>query len=82
MVTMSVASGMTATMSVLTRELKFSERPEALNGYYASAFAVSALKPAWAWASDKTQRCRRGRRGRRSGLFVPVPPVAHDAVHR
>jgi hypothetical protein len=25
---------------------------------------------------------RRGRRGRRSGLFVPVPPVAHDAVHR
>ena len=72
MVTMSVASGMTATMSVLTRELKFSERPEALNGYYASAFAVSALKPAWAWASDKTQRCRRGRRGRRRAMHAAI----------
>lgn len=68
MVTMSVASGTTATMSVLTRELKFSERPEALNGYYASAFAVSALKPAWAWASDNNAggRRRRGRRRRRA----------------
>ena len=65
MVTMSVASGTTATMSVLTRELKFSERPEALNGYYASAFAVSALKPAWAWASDNNKAGGRHRRRRR-----------------
>lgn len=65
MVTMSVASGTTATMSVLTRELKFSERPEALNGYYASAFAVSALKPAWAWASDNNNNAGGRRRGRR-----------------
>jgi MFS family permease len=77
MVTMSVASGTTATMSVLTRELKFSERPEALNGYYASAFAVSALKPAWAWASDNNNNNdaggrRRGRRRRRRAMHAAI----------